>query len=613
MLSLLLTVLAPPTPADQAFTDFLADGDHDALVSTLDGVLDEAMAAVDPSALVDPKQAKKALKSKSIDVLIAAAADRRLAGMLPELPEALTKRCVEELRAIPSLHHALTPLVKPDQDDLNRAFSLALDIAQEAPRAFKGRNNPAALIAAMAVVHDTAYQDRINENIAESGSLRELVPFLLSLPARRTTMNGFLQMPPEALVLVVDLTIPASEGEWALTNYGARRGLTDLYHEVLYDWNHVIEGAPKELTRQGFSLRNVMNFGGVCADQAWFTTTVMEVRGIPAAVVVGRDATVGHAWVGWFEFSGRSARFNTDTGRYESYLKVPGLVKDPQTSGTIGEGRMGMLARFSTLDSKQRQLGRAIRSVLARVEDRMNLTSEAPTAEDAEAVAPTTPTDRLSWIKALLAVAPSDPEAWDIVAAASQEGAFTDDTLNTFTDALLAESSDAPDFALEVLEAMAKGLTDAERAGTILERVAGLLERNRPDLAARALLAAGDAFQAAGRQDEAGKRYERITSTYANDGPWVLDATRRVLDVLDDQGRLAASGPAYVESIFSRVKKPEFMSSEWARQSNWYQLGMLLSETLSRTGRPGQGADVMRRIDGMLDRNGGVLERESNR
>ncbi len=613
MLSLLLTVLAPPTPADQAFTDFLADGDHDALVSTLDGVLDEAMAAVDPSALVDPKQAKKALKSKSIDVLIAAAADRRLAGMLPELPEALTKRCVEELRAIPSLHHALTSLVKPDQDDLNRAFSLALDIAQEAPRAFKGRNNPAALIAAMAVVHDTAYQDRINENIAESGSLRELVPFLLSLPARRTTMNGFLQMPPEALVHVVDLTIPASEGEWALTNYGARRGLTDLYHEVLYDWNHVIEGAPKELTRQGFSLRNVMNFGGVCADQAWFTTTVMEVRGIPAAVVVGRDATVGHAWVGWFEFSGRSARFNTDTGRYESYQKVPGLVKDPQTSDTIGEGRMGMLARFSTLDSKQRQLGRAIRSVLARVEDRMNLTSEAPTAEDAEAVAPTTPTDRLNWIKALLAVAPSDPEAWDIVAAASQEGAFTDDTLNTFTDALLAESSDAPDFALEVLEAMAKGLTDAERAGTILERVAGLLERNRPDLAARALLAAGDAFQAAGRQDEADKRYERITSTYANDGPWVLDATRRVLDVLDDQGRLAASGPAYVESIFSRVKKPEFMSSEWARQSNWYQLGMLLSETLSRTGRPGQGADVMRRIDGMLDRNCGVLERESNR
>ena len=88
MLSLLLTVLAPPTPADQAFADYLADGDHDALVSTLDEVLDAAMAAVDPNALVDPKQAKKALKSNNIDVLISAAADRRLAGMLPELPEA---------------------------------------------------------------------------------------------------------------------------------------------------------------------------------------------------------------------------------------------------------------------------------------------------------------------------------------------------------------------------------------------------------------------------------------------------------------------------------------------------------------------------------------------
>ena len=36
MLSLLLTVLAPPTPADQAFTDFLADGDHDAQYDSAD-------------------------------------------------------------------------------------------------------------------------------------------------------------------------------------------------------------------------------------------------------------------------------------------------------------------------------------------------------------------------------------------------------------------------------------------------------------------------------------------------------------------------------------------------------------------------------------------------
>ncbi|MEL6743538.1 MAG: hypothetical protein AAFO67_08070, partial [Planctomycetota bacterium] len=254
-----------------------------------------------------------------------------------------------------------------------------------------------------------------------------------------------------------------------------------------------------------------------------------------------------------------------------------------------------------------------LRPASARFGARMNLTSEAPNADNADAVAPTTPTDRLNWIQAMLAVAPSDPGAWDIVAAASQEGAFADDTLNTLTDKLLAESSDAPDFALEVLEAMVGGLADAERAGKILERVAALLQGNRPDLAARALLAAGDAFQAAGQQDEAGKRYERIANSYANDGPWVLDAVRRVLDVLNDQNRLAARGPAYVESIFNRVKKPEFMSSEWARQSNWYQLGMLLSETLARTGRPGQGADVMRRLDGMLDRVGGVLERESNR
>lgn len=613
MLSLLLTVLAPPTAADQAFAAYLTDGDHGVLMGSIDGLLDEAMADVDPEAISDPKQARKVMKSKAIDTLISAATDHRLATLLPDLPEPVAKRCIEELRAIPSLHSALTPLVQPEEDDLNRAFTLALDIAKEAPRAFKGRNNPAPLVAAIAVVHDTAYRDRINENVAEAGNLRDLIPFLLSLPSRRTTMSGFLNLPSEALVHVVDLTIPASEGEWALTNYGAKRGLTDLYHEVLYDWNHVLEGSPKELTRQGFSLRNVMNFGGVCVDQAWFTTTVMEVRGIPAAVIIGRDASVGHAWVGWFEFAGRSARLNTDTGRYESYLNVPGLVKDPQTGRTIGEGRMGMLARFSTLDASQRKLGRALRTVLPRIDARMNLTSEEPSDDDGALVEPTTPADRLAWLNALISIAPSDPAAWDLVASYSQDGTFTEGVLNTFTDTLLTESSDAPDFALEVLEAMIGGLNDANRSGNLLDRVAALLQSSRPDLAARALLAAGDAYNAAGNEDEAGKRYERIAKTYANDGPWVLDAVQRVLAVLDQQGRLAAQGPVYVESVFDRVKKPEFMSSEWARQSNWYQLGMLLSETLSRTGRAGQAVDVMRQIDGMLNRNGGQLEREANR
>ena len=547
------------------------------------------MAAVDPNALVDPKQAKKILKSKSIETLIAAAADRRLAEMLPQLPEALTKRCVEELRAIPSLHHALTPLVKPDEDDLNRSLQLGAGYCPRSTAGLQRSQQPGRVDrrdgggARHGVPRSHQREHRRVGKLAGTGALpaqfarspddhewlsavasRSLGPrggSHHSLPAKA---NGPSPITAPGAVFPICTTKSCTTGTMCLT-------------------------AAQRVDAARLFLRNVMNFGGVCADQAWFTTTVMEVRGIPAAVVVGRDATVGHAWVGWFEFAGRSARFNTDTGRYESYQKVPGLVKDPQTSGTIGEGRMGMLARFSTLDSKQRQLGRAIRSVLKRVEDRMNLTSEAPTDKDADAIAPTTPADRLNWVNALLAVAPSDPGAWDIVAAASQEGAFTDETLNTFTDTLLAESSDAPDFALEVLEAMAEGLTDAERAGNILERVAGLLARNRPDLAARALLAAGDAFAAAGQQDEAGKRYERITSSYANDGPWVLDAARRVLDVLNDQGRLAANGPAYVESIFNRVKKPEFMSSEWARQSNWYQLGMLLSETLTQTGRPGQG------------------------
>ena len=71
----------------------------------------------------------------------------------------------------------------------------------------------------------------------------------------------------------------------------------------------------------------------------------------------------------------------------------------------------------------------------------------------------------LNWVNALLAVAPSDPGAWDIVAAASQK-VRSPMQLNTFTDTLLAESSDAPDL-LEVLEAMAEGLTGTERAGNI--------------------------------------------------------------------------------------------------------------------------------------------------
>ena len=85
-------------------------------------------------------------------------------------------------------------------------------------------------------------------------------------------------------------------------------------------------------------LPNLVRFGGVCSDQAYFASTVAKAMGVPSAVITGTGPDVGHAWIGYLEVRGREAAWNLESGRYDAYKNVRGVAADPQTRTNRCEG-----------------------------------------------------------------------------------------------------------------------------------------------------------------------------------------------------------------------------------------------------------------------------------
>ena len=64
----------------------------------------------------------------------------------------------------------------------------------------------------------------------------------------------------------------------------------------------------KKVTAAGWSLPNILQHGGVCADQAYFAVTVGKSIGVPTAYTIGLGGEVGHAWVGFLQARGKRGR-----------------------------------------------------------------------------------------------------------------------------------------------------------------------------------------------------------------------------------------------------------------------------------------------------------------
>ncbi|MCA9304254.1 MAG: hypothetical protein KC996_09035, partial [Phycisphaerales bacterium] len=244
--------------------------------------------------------------------------------------DGIIKQTLGPLNSTPRFRTQLSLLVD-DHDDIDGVFTLAGRLAGERAQAVE---HFPALAAALCVVHDNPYQRSINENRVKSPDPIEIFDYFVSNNTRMT--NDLSTMPAELLVHVVDVTESIEQLEWALNTYGRFPQIGDRFFEISYDYDHFRRNTPKKVTEAGdYRIQSIKQYGGVCADQAYFAESVAKACGIPSCYVRAAGADVSHAWIGFLETKGRSRAWNFDEGRYEAYQNLRGQIRDPQTGEVV--------------------------------------------------------------------------------------------------------------------------------------------------------------------------------------------------------------------------------------------------------------------------------------
>ena len=270
------------------------------------------------------------------------------------------------LRANPRVARALVFTIKPDEEKVNDVYLMFDQL-----RAVHGPilDQYAQLAAAISVVHEDRLVRRINENRATSPDPLALFEYFMK--NQKKLYFGVQDVPAELLIYVVDATSSIPELQWALQRYAGHRNVGSLFFDVEYDFDHLEDGDAKKVTKAGWSLPNILKFGGVCADQAYFAVTVGKAIGVPTTYTTGKSSEVGHAWVGFLQAENRrggGALWNFDSGRYEAYQGVRGIVQDPQTRKSIPDSYVALLADFVNCAEVDRQYASAMADASQRLQ-----------------------------------------------------------------------------------------------------------------------------------------------------------------------------------------------------------------------------------------------------
>lgn len=556
----------------------------------------------DMTALLDTVIAHGDLRQR--DAFRDAAAALRLAVQLASLPEAQRRELAAWLKQHPQFAGTLAMTIRMGEENPRPILELVDRMRQRFGNQVVTLTN---LSVAIAVVHDRPLVHRVNENTAQAGDPLDLFAFYLT--NRQAMLFDIRRMPPELLIYVVDSSASVQEMTWALQRYRGDRQVGRRFFDVKYDFAHLRQGTPKQVTQAGFNLMNILRYGGVCADQAHFAAMVGKSIGVPTAVARGRSGNLAHAWIGFFEANDRVQGWNFDTGRYPEYQGIRGLIIDPQVGRAVPDGFVSLQAESFLVEESARHFsqalvdaaGRMIQlqrqeitgfSVPAPAEVRRNHLTRHPRTPDLDTV--------LLLLDAALDANAANLRAWETLRHLVEADRLSLDQIRQWSTKLEEFSGRRyPDFAAHMLMSMIPRVSDLEQQNQLWHR-AFMFFRGRADIAAEIRLAQGRMLQEAGELRRAGQAYFDVIERFANDGPFVVEALRRASDILIEIGEPARRVELYA-AAWSRVRPPP--PSAYNHQSNYYVIGMLYARVLDEVGRDGDAAVIRRQIASLAPPN----------
>ncbi|MDP1662343.1 MAG: hypothetical protein Q8L55_10560 [Phycisphaerales bacterium] len=528
------------------------------------------------------------------EVILEVASAQRMMGHLAKYTGD-RKALLAFLRASPRLANALAFQISGnDADEPAGALAVLDTLRAKFPAA--QLESFANLTAAICVVYDKPVVKQVNENKGEGVSAAEAFQFYTTFESRMVFPPR--TMPVELLVYTVDPGAKLDELAWALNRYGGQRDVAPRYSEISYDNDHFKRGKEKKVTTEGFNLFNIKKYGGICADQAHFSSTVGKAIGVPAAVAAGQGSGVAHAWLGYLKKQGRRVEWNFDAGRYNEYEDIRGTVTDPQTGAQMPDGTLALTAESIDVPDAARQASTAFVDAALRLRKITGIPAPMGIEIAAKLAARSgSADDRLALLQAGLTLYSANHSAWNTLRAMASAKELSLEQKKAWAASLQRLCGERyPDFTLAVLIPMVSTIDDVAQQGAMWEAIYKGLRFSRPDLAAEVLIEEGKMWDKADAPDKAYNCFTSAAYQFISKSPASVEALERCETMLQKRHAQGEVLTIYANA-WKRLAKPKDMAREFLAQSNWHRVGTRYAELLDADGQ-GRKAEQVRKALG---------------
>jgi hypothetical protein len=239
-------------------------------------------------------------------------------------------------------------------DDITNVFAILEGLHRRDPAKFA---RYASLALALAVVYDVQPPPYWPHHQVTPQSLSRKLPN----PAApfdwftREDMMGhtyfrLTRLRAEELKFVVDAAAPLPELAWSeQTVPYPLEHFEGTYFMVKYRTDRSEAESRMVWGDRPYTLQSILSEGGICVDQAYFSSEAGKARGVPTLLFVGSGQDGRHAWFGFLDARGK---WQLDAGRYAEQRLVTGLAIDPQGWTVISDHELQFLSeRFRALPS----------------------------------------------------------------------------------------------------------------------------------------------------------------------------------------------------------------------------------------------------------------------
>jgi hypothetical protein len=439
-------------------------------------------------------------------------------------------------------------------------------------------------------------------------------------------------MPYELSRYLADTRLSLAERRWAVQQYSNKASLEATYHAPPFDAAYFFDGYPKGLSRLEYTLPNILKAGGLCIDQAYFSSQVCKTLGSPAAIIVGVNmAGSAHAWLTNIEMrpvGGRmTVQWDSSTGRYVEQKWYTGTVTDPASRKKIHDSELVLLGAAALLPLDRREEADAAAALAAMI---VPLAPSAPASRPVESVAaagvdelrrlaeefnrkPASKPDSLkadlsqiqpargidsALVEDLLVEAVTNNLAnsrvWEMVVESRKAGTLSTRCLDRLLEFLVTRTAkDYPDYSCQIVMQILPTYEDPNRRKTVFLKALEVYQE-RVDLQGHLKIAWGDDLASHGYKEQALGVYQQVIASKTRDVTEVLvNAAKRVEELLVAENHRDAAIKMYTQ-LFSELKKPALDGG--FTQSSFYLVGRRLAELLTEAGQGDAARKVQQKI-----------------